>query len=269
MTDFVVCGEVRVACEVHGSGPALVLMHGAEASRQMFASLVPALAPHFTVIAYDQRDCGETEGPPRAATLAELAGDAHALVKALGFPRAHVFGSSFGGRVAQAYALRHSDALDRLVLGSTWPIPHALAELNPQGVALIAELRARLPGSAEELAGVFFPAPFLESHPALRSFFAGVKPASDASRRRAEAVNSSIDGQLSDIQAATLLLAGELDRLVPPSITLGMGRNLRRSEQALLPGVGHATALQAPDAVAHRLIRFLGVAREEIHADLR
>ena len=50
MADFVAADEARIAFEAVGSGPALVLMHGAEASRQMFGALVPLLAPHFTVI---------------------------------------------------------------------------------------------------------------------------------------------------------------------------------------------------------------------------
>src|SRR6186997_1153721 len=107
-------------------------MHGAEASRQMFGALVPLLAPHFTVIAYDQRDCGETESPEQAATLAQLAGDARALIEGLGFAKAHVFGSSYGGRVAQMLAATHPGLVDRLVLGSTWPLPHSFAALMPE-----------------------------------------------------------------------------------------------------------------------------------------
>jgi 3-oxoadipate enol-lactonase len=142
-----------------GDGPALVLMHGAEANRAMFSALVPLLAGRFTVITYDQRDSGDTESPERAATLAELADDAHALILARGFPRAHVFGSSFGGRVAQAFAILHPTAVDRLILGSTWPLPHALSTLSPESAARMDELRRRLPGSAQELARLFFPEP--------------------------------------------------------------------------------------------------------------
>src|SRR4051794_14750769 len=105
MADLVACGDLRVAVDRTGSGPPLVLMHGAEASRHMFAALVPLLAHRFTVISYDQRDCGDTEGPDRPATLADLAHDAQRLLRTLGLKRAHVFGSSFGGRVAQALAL--------------------------------------------------------------------------------------------------------------------------------------------------------------------
>ena len=250
-------GDARIAFEVTGQGPPLLLMHGAEASRQMFDALVPLLAPHFTVIACDQRDCGDTENPDRPATLAELADDAHALVQALGCRRAHVFGSSFGGRVAQAYALRHPQALDHLVLGSTWPLPDGLEDLNPTVVARLQVLRARLPESAEELAGVFFPEAFLAERPALRQFFAQVRPANDRSRRRAAAVSSSLDATPRAIAAPTLLLAGDLDILVPPALTFRLATLIAGSRTVLLPGIGHATALQAPREVAAQLIDFL------------
>jgi len=255
--EFMASADARVAYDRTGSGPALVLMHGAEASRQMFGTLVPLLAPHFTVIAYDQRDCGETESPERPATLAELADDARRLIGGLGFVKAHVFGSSFGGRVAQMLAATHPGVVDRLVLGSTWPLPRSLAELNPEGVARVGALRVGLPESAGELATMFFPDALLGQRPELRSFFAAVRPESPRSRRRAIAVDDAPAINLAKIETRTLLLAGELDRLVPMQITLSMQGLLANTEQVVLPGVGHATALQAPAVVAEHLTRFL------------
>jgi pimeloyl-ACP methyl ester carboxylesterase len=256
MTEFVQAGEARVAFERSGSGPALVLMHGAEASRQMFGALVPHLAPHFTVIAYDQRDCGETEAPESACTLADLAHDAHKLIRGLGLKRAHVFGSSFGGRVAQALALLHPQSVDRLVLGSTWPLPRAYQELCPDG-RRIAALREELPASAEQLASWFFPESFLKERPDLRRVFANAKPQSARSGRRAATVATTLENGVADIVAPTLVLAGELDRVVPPSVTLAMAGRIRGADAVLLPGIGHVTALQAPEVVAHHLVRFL------------
>jgi 3-oxoadipate enol-lactonase len=247
-TEFFDAGAVRIAFERSGSGPPLMLMHGAEASRQMFSALVPLLAPRFSVISYDQRDCGETENlqsEPQPATLADLASDARALITGLGHTRAHVFGSSFGGRVAQMLAIHHAAVVDRLALGSTWPLPATLADLDPEGSASLAALRERLPHSAVELAERFFPAQFLVERPDLRSVFAGVRPQSERAMRRAAAIS-----------APALVVAGELDRVVPPAITLSLRSRLPLCKSVLLADVGHATALQAPQALAAHLVHF-------------
>lgn len=256
MTSFVQAGEVRIAFDRTGEGPPLLLMHGAEASRQMFAALVPHLARHFSVIAYDQRDCGETEGPERASTLTDLANDAHRLIEALGLGRAHVFGSSFGGRVAQALALLHPHAVDRLVLGSTWPLPRPYEALCPDAPRL-AELRRDLPASAEELATWFFPEAFLQQRPELRQVFAHARPQSARSARRGMTVQTTVDAGVADIAAPTLVLAGELDRVVPAHVTLAMAAQIRGAQAVQLPGVGHVTAMQAPQLLARHVARFL------------
>ena len=258
-TEFLDAGDVRIAFERSGSGPPLVLMHGGEASRQMFSALVPLLAPRFSVITYDQRDCGETESllrAPQPATLADLAGDARALITGLGHARAHVFGSSFGGRVAQMLAIQHRAVVDRLALGSTWPLPATLAELDPEGSASLAALRERLPHSAVELAERFFPAQFLVERPDLRGVFAGVRPQSERAMRRAAAVADAPDADLAAISAPALVVAGELDRVVPPAITLSLRSRLPLCKSVLLADVGHATALQAPQALAAHLVHF-------------
>ncbi|MGJ7530057.1 alpha/beta fold hydrolase [Variovorax sp. GB1P17] len=255
-THFLQVGEVRIAYDREGDGPPLVLMHGAEATRQMFATLVPHLSRHFTVIAYDQRDCGETEAPERASTLSDLADDAQRFIGALGFKRAHVFGSSFGGRVAQALALLYPRAVDHLVLGSTWPLPRPIEELCPDARRL-GELRRGLPGTAEELATWFFPEAFLKQRPELRRIFASARPESARSARRLATVQTGLEFGVADIVAPTLLLAGELDRVVPPSVTLAMAARIRGADAVLMPGVGHVTALQAPEVLARHMVRFL------------
>jgi 3-oxoadipate enol-lactonase len=260
MTAFVQAGELRIAYDREGSGPPLVLMHGAEASRQMFAALVPLLAKHFTVIAYDQRDCGDTEGPERPATLADLAHDAHKFIKALAYRRVHVFGSSFGGRVAQALALLHPQSVDRLVLASTWPLPRPYEELCPDG-RRIHELRRALPGTAEELATYFFPEPFLQQRPELRRIFANVRSQTARSERRAATAATTLENGAADIVAPTLVIAGELDRVVPASVTLSMAGRIRGAEAVLLPAIGHVTAMQAPEVLAQHLVRFLGATK--------
>jgi len=265
MTEFLQAGDVRIAYERAGEGPPLVLMHGAEANRQMFDALVPLLARKFTVIAYDQRDCGETESPSRAGTLTDLAQDAAALIRGLGHERAHVFGSSFGGRVAQALALLHPEAADRLVLASTWPLPHTYEDLYRDGAARIGELRSHLPDSAEELATWFFPEPFLRQRPELRRIFANARPQTGRSQRRAQTVASTLNLSPTAIEAPTLVIAGMLDRVVPARITMQLADAIPHCKRVLLEGVGHVTVMQATDHVAETLIAFLN-RKEPAHA---
>lgn len=256
MPEFFQSGAVRIAYERQGRGPTVLLLHGAEASRQMFAALSERLATQMSVLAYDQRDCGDTQGPPQACSLAELADDAAALIRGLGHSRVHVFGSSFGGRVAQALAARHSHLIDKLVLASTWPLPHSLQTLDPEGAARIEALRQGLPATAEDLAGLFFPEAFLQQRPELRRVFAQVQPASERTVRRKQAVDSTLDIDWSLLRMPVLLLTGALDQVVPPPLTLRLAQHLAHAQQLELAGVGHATALQAPDLLAQHLLDF-------------
>ena len=158
--------------------------------------------------------------------------------------------------MAQALALRHPHSIDRLVLGSTWPLPQAYETLCPEAPRLAA-LRQGLPASAEELATWFFPEAFLAQRPELRRLFATVRPESARSARRGATVQTTLERGAADIAAPTLVLAGELDRVVPSGVTLAMARQIRGADAALLPGVGHATALQAPALLAQHIVRFL------------
>jgi pimeloyl-ACP methyl ester carboxylesterase len=258
MTSLIEVRGTRTAVDVEGSGPPLLMLHGAEGSRRQFSAIRPELADRYTVISYDQRDCGDTTGPEVAATLAELADDARALLEALGHPSAFVFGTSFGGRLAQALAVRHGAVVRRLVLASTWALPVSLASANPEVVHQLGRLRAGLPGTAEQMAEIFFPPDHLQAHPDARDYFKAAPARSARSDRRAAAVADQPSLDLSRITQPTLLLAGTADRLVPAQLTLSLKDHIGApAKTVLLPGVGHLSVAQAPREVAVHLREFL------------
>lgn len=257
MPEFIEAGGVRTAYEVEGNGPPLLMLHGAEGSRRQFTLIKPELTDRYTVITYDQRDCGDTTGPQTPATLAMLADDAYALLAALGHSTAFVYGTSFGGRVAQAFAVRHAKVVRRLVLSSTWPLNTSIASANREVAQELARLRSLLPDSAEQLAEYFFPAAWLADHPAARAHFKAAPPRSDRSERRAAAVADMPDLDISRIDRPTLLIAGALDRVVPAELTLSLADAIGDSRTVLLPDVGHLSVTQAPKAVAAHLLEFL------------
>ena len=93
---------VRIACEVSGEGPPLVLVHGAGSARWSFAAVRPHLEPRFTVIAVDRRGRGDS-GDGDEYSLEREYEDVAAVVRDAG-PDALLMGHSYGGLVAEGAA---------------------------------------------------------------------------------------------------------------------------------------------------------------------
>src|SRR5215207_6359242 len=103
--------------EVHGDGPALVLLMGIGYDSSLWTlQQVPVLCSRFRVIILDNRDAGRSSRADHPYTIADMADDVAGLLDALGIPRTHLLGLSMGSMIGMAFALRHADRLDRLVL---------------------------------------------------------------------------------------------------------------------------------------------------------
>jgi len=107
----------RLHAVVMGSGPDLVLIHGASGNaRDMTFSLAPALARDFRVIVFDRPGLGYSDRINRTgATIAQQAGLLSAAAVELGAERPLVLGHSYGGAVALAWAVHHPERISGLV----------------------------------------------------------------------------------------------------------------------------------------------------------
>lgn len=94
---------VRIAYEVEGAGPPLVLIHGITENRRTWDDFVPMLRDAYRVIRLDLRGHGES-GKGESYDLAALAGDVAEVVNATSDEPPHVVGHSLGGLVATGYA---------------------------------------------------------------------------------------------------------------------------------------------------------------------
>ena len=79
------------------------------------------LTSHFCVTAYDQRGLGQSDKPEGPYSMRDYADDAAAVMDAMGIDKAMILGISFGGMVAQEFAVRHTARLSRLALWCTSP----------------------------------------------------------------------------------------------------------------------------------------------------
>lgn len=246
-----------IAFRQSGKGAPIVLIHGAEADHSMFDAFGALLARYFTVIAYDQRDSGATRNPPTPYGLDELADDAGQLIAALGYERAHIFGTSLGGAIAQVLAARHAQRVDRLVLSSTFRPGTPPLSINPEVFPKLAALRGGLPETAAEIAGYFFPSRYITAHPEVVSIFTGNSRDAAQKQRRAGILARPVELDIGAIMAPTLVLVGAEDRLIPPAHTLSLAREIANVRITTIPDVGHVSTIQDPTAVAREVLAFL------------
>ncbi len=107
---------VRLWHQETGAGDPVVQIHGAGFGHFNFATATPRLCEHFRVIDFDLRGYGQSDRPIQHYDMAVWADDTAGLMDALEIPRAHIHGSSMGAMVAQQFAAKYPEKVDRLVL---------------------------------------------------------------------------------------------------------------------------------------------------------
>jgi pimeloyl-ACP methyl ester carboxylesterase len=102
--------------EIHGEGEPLLLLHGGVAASETFAPLLPELTGNRQVITADLQAHGRTRDIDRPLRPEALADDVAGLLAHLGIARADILGYSMGGGVALQTAIRHPEAVGKLVV---------------------------------------------------------------------------------------------------------------------------------------------------------
>lgn len=135
---FIAVRDLEIYYEIKGRGPRLLLISGTGGDLRRSPNIFEMpIAQHFEILSYDQRGLGQTSKPNIPYTMMDYAEDANALLEALKWDHCLVMGISFGGMVAQEFALRYPNRVERLVLactssggagGSSYPL-HELADL--------------------------------------------------------------------------------------------------------------------------------------------
>lgn len=117
---FIAVRDIRLHYEIRGTGPRLLFISGTGGDLRRSPNAFDSPLPQqFEVLAYDQRGLGQSDRPDVPYTMADYAADADALLQALGWERCMVMGVSFGGMVAQEFAVRYPQRVERLVLACT------------------------------------------------------------------------------------------------------------------------------------------------------
>ena len=209
---------LKLYYEIEGNGEPVVLIPGFASGLSLWSRQAPALSRHFRVITFDPRGICASDSPEGPQTIDLLADDLAHLLQALGVVTAHIVGVSFGGFVAQEFALKYPSMTRKLVLCCTsFGGPnHVLSE------------RMEL-ASTRELNSTQFDA----------------------------AVGFNAESRVEGIGSPTLVVSGDADAIVPVQNSRNLAAKISGAQLHIVEGGSHTFFIERADEFNRIVMEFL------------
>lgn len=250
--------------EVRGDGPPLLLVAGLAADGSYWLPALDALAQRHRVVLVDNRGSGRTAPLDAPTSIGAMADDCIALVRHLGLPKVALVGHSMGGMIALDCAVRHPDAVDRLVLVATG------AKASARDNDLFAGWASLFPAIDRGLwfRNLFywvFTSRFFDDRKAVDALvqLASGYPYQQTPEALANQVRAiaAFDGTaaLARLRARTLVIAGREDLLFPLAASAAFARSIPHATFAPIDGAAHSIPMEFPQEFARRMLAFLRV----------
>lgn len=244
---------LKIAYDVTGSGPALILMHGWGCDHTTVASVAATAATTHTVYSIDLPGFGSSDEPREPWTPERYAAMLRRFVEAADIERPSLAGHSYGGRVAIVYAAEHPDEVDKLILidaAGVKPrrgLKYYLKVYSFKARRRWLELtlgREKAQARIEEARSRHGSADYRAASPMMRATMS-------------LSVNDDLCRFMPSINAPTLLMWGECDTATPLRDARKMERLIPDAGLVVFPGAGHYSFLDAPGHFAAVLASFL------------
>ena len=253
----------RLAYEELGSGEPVLLIHGLAYGKRGWGEFPEHLARDFRVITFDNRGIGESNVPPGPYSVQVMAADAVAVLDAAGLERAHVFGASLGGMIAQALALEAPGRVDKLVLACTTPGGEGAHPLPERAQKLFAEfptlpLEVALRRSVENTVSdeTVATRPELVERIYAYRLENPPPPAGWQAQYDAAMAHDAFE-RLGDIRAPTLVIAGTGDNVIDHRNSQVLADRIPNARLEVLDGAGHSFWWEQPERLASIVAEFL------------
>jgi pimeloyl-ACP methyl ester carboxylesterase len=252
---------LRIGYERSGTGPPLILLHGAFGfDRRSWRRQLEALSDEYTVVAWDAPGCGRSSDPPPTFRLPDYADCLAGFVAALGLSRPHVLGLSFGGALALQLSARHPDVPRTLILAGAYA--GWAGSLPPDEVdRRLARLATDMEQPAEAWIDSYLPGLLTEAAPPamiaeVRELMSGVRPEANRTMLVAMA-RADLRDAAARVAIPTLLLYGDRDVRSPVEVGRTLHQAITGSTLVVLPGVGHLGSVEAAERFDDEVRRFL------------
>lgn len=255
---------IKISYGVLGSGPPLVLIMGYRLSSLAWPhDFIEALAEKFTVVVFDNRGTGASDKPTIGYEISNMARDVSGLLDHLEIARTNVLGYSMGGAIAQEFIRQFPDRVLGLVLCATMCGGPRATYAPPSVVRVMRELDGLTPEEiARQIWSVTYAPGYLENHRELaenqmRREIAAPTPLHAADLQYQAFAEFDCSKALPGIQAPTLVMTGDLDRLVSPQNSKFIASLIPGARLIVIPGCGHRMMWEATDECVAFVTEFL------------
>ena len=259
-------GNININYDTYGDGEPLLLIMGFGMSG---AGWIPSLPffNGFKSIYFDNRGTGLSDKPEGIYTVEAMADDASNLLRALGIPKAKVFGVSMGGMIAQELTLRHPDQVSKVVLGCTMAGGTTAKMAAPEILDRLMTANKIMATDPEKGFDILLPAimppAFVAEHPEIKAMMvAGAKaipptPPETADRAMAGIQTFNAYDRLGQIKCPVLIVHGDKDVLVLPENANIIKSKIPQAELYIIPGAGHAFQAADPIGIHNKIVNWL------------
>jgi len=219
------------------------------------------VAQHFMnrypVVQYDKRGHGLSDSPPAPYSIHDFSTDLLRLLEHLDLLKVILLGISVGGMIALDFAASWPELVHSMVLCDTAPIIGTADLWNDR----IDKLRENgMQSMAEAILARWFAPSFKERSPAAYQGYYNMltRMPVEGYTGTCEAIrDADLTEATRTIRAPTLILCGTEDVSTPPDLVRGLVELMPNAEFHEIPGAGHSTCIEQPDAVARQIERFL------------
>lgn len=252
----------EIAYETTGTGPALLFAHGLGGNHLSWWRQIPAFSDRYACIAFSHRGFAPSTTPGGTPDPRDYAGDAAALLDALGVERAVFVGQSMGGWTGVELALAEPARLAGLALACTT----GSFDYDGLGDPEVAAWRARAPRLLENLAaeGVHrgTSLAFARAEPALHGLYTAIDRLNagldkEEIGRRIRAMRTRGPADAARIACPVLCVTGEDDALISPAGVRAVARRMPDARVAVAPATGHSVYFERAALFNDLLARFL------------
>lgn len=260
--------DIDIYYEITGTGDPLVLIAGVGYGLWFWHKVVPKLAEHFQVIAFDNRGAGQSDKPDGPYTVPMMAADTAGLMDALNIREAAVMGHSLGGFIAQELAVTRPELVGKLILGATTHGGLNVIPITPEALEVLTNRKGDPVELVKRGIAVACAAGFAERQPevvqeCMDYRFSNPVPAAQyqaqvaAGAAMSALTEEQVVERLGRIKVPVLILFGEQDSVVPPGNAGLLAQKIPKSRVHLVPNAGHMYPLEAPQATAEIIHVFL------------